>query len=165
MDEQIEYTENLVDRLTAIEKLLNEYEDKIHISKISIIKPNLSIGREVMMAMHPEDLHALAWEYAEYTLAIQKEINKHQSRYNWSESNLKRLLEKECQNYPGWKWEERQSNVLNENTYAQKLYDLKVKSKLAIDRLAFLPAKIHFLAELAKDIAYTKRRYSNAERE
>lgn len=157
MDEEIRPDESIVDRLTSVERLLSEYEDKIHISKIKVIEPDLSIGREMIMSMHPEDIQALAWQYAEYSLAIQKEINKHQSRFNWSEANLKRLLEKECQNYPGWKWEERQSNVLNENSYAQKLFDLKVKSKIAIDRLAFLPSKIQFLAELAKDISYTKR--------
>jgi hypothetical protein len=154
---------NLVDKLAQIETLLNEYEYKIHL-KINTVEPNLGVTREYMEAMHWEDIQHLAFSYAQYSLFLQKELNKHQSRYNWSDANLKRFLEREAPNYEGWKWEERMSNALSDNVYAQKLHDLKVRSKMAIDRLAFLPSKIEFLSKLAIDIMKAKR-YKHVEGE
>lgn len=164
MDDQNESAEDLAPRLAQIEKLIDEYETKIHISKIKLIEPDLDITKEVLESMHWEDLHLLSWEYAQYTLALQKEINKHQSRYNWADTNLKRFLEREAPNYAGFKWEERQANALAENEYAQRLDKLKIQSKLAIDRLAFLPSKIDFLTKIIQDIAKSKR-YSHVDKE
>ena len=153
--------DNVVNKLSDVEKVLEEYEHKIFLDKIKIIEPRIDITREIMLSMHYEDLQGLAWELAQYSLCIAREYNKHQSRFNWAEANLKRYIEKEANNYSGWSWNERQANALNESTYANKLNQLKIRSKLAIDRLSYLPNKIELLSKIAQDIAYTKRRYSN----
>lgn len=155
--------EPLVEKLEQVEKLLDEYENKIYIGKVTSVEPDLSLDRQVMMSMHYSDLQAIAWDYSKYILFLQKEVNKHQSRYNWAEANLKRYLERESVNYEGWKWEERQANALTYSEYANLLHKLKVKSKLAIDRLSFLPSKIQVMLDTLKDIIYTKRRFDYAE--
>lgn len=150
-------SEDLINKLKQVEQLLEEYENKLHLNKIKIIEPNLDLTSEVMRSMDYEDLQGIVWEYAQYSLAIQKELNKQIRRYNWIETNLKRLLEREAENCNGFKWEERQSNALNDNVFAQKLFRLKTKTKLAIDTLSFLPSKIDFLSKLAIDIMKSKR--------
>lgn len=162
MDEQTT-EQNLAGKLADIERLLDEYESKLQLDKISIVKVNLSLTREVLLSMHPTDIDGYRWELAQYMLALQKEINRHSARLAWSEANLKRVLESEADSYPGFKWEEKQANALNSNSYAQKLYQLKVRSKAVVDRLAFIPTKIQFMENICKDIAYTKRHYDKRE--
>lgn len=153
--------ESLPAKLEQIEQMLDEYEVKIGLNKkYDCVEPDF-ISREVLLAMSPEDIDVLRWEYASYALYLQKVINKSQSRLAWADHNLKRYLEKICQEYPGWKWEERQANALASDYYAQQLDKLRLRSKLVIERTSFLTNKIAALDSIAKDIAYTKRRYSN----
>lgn len=151
-----------IDKLKQVESLLDEYEHKIHLDKISVVDPDIDISRETLLSLHYEDLQGLAWQLGQYSLALQRESNRHQSRFSWAEANLKRYLEREANNYSGWAWTERQAEALNCSEYAQRLNNLKIRSKLAIDRLAFLPSKVQFLSELIRDIMKTKR-YKNVE--
>lgn len=151
--------QTVTSRLEEIEKLLENYENRIGLGNILYKEePQLDISKEEMAVLSPEALDLLRWQYMHYTLFLQKTINKHQARLVWADTNLKRFLEKNCQEYAGWKWEERQANCLADNIYAQKLDLLKLNSKLVIERTAFICNKISFLCEIMKDISYAKRR-------
>ncbi len=155
-------SDTVVQKLKDLEILLEEYEHRINLT-VKPLKVELDITRDVLLKMSPLDINGYRWELSQYSLYLQKELNKQTSRYNWAETNLKRLLEKECDEYPGFKWEERQANAMNANSYAQQLHYLKVKAKAVIDRLSFLPNKIQMMDSVAKDIAFTKNHYDKRE--
>jgi len=163
VEEQVDDSVTLQKRLEDVELLLEEFERKNFLHKIVAREIDLDISRETLLSMSVMDLDGLAWDLAQYGLAIQKLMNKSSSRLNWSESNLKRVLEREANNYQGFTWQERQAEVLNHNVYAQKLHKLKEQSKMVFDRLYSLPQKIEFLSKIAKDISYSKKRYEKEE--
>lgn len=169
MEEQDGYPVNscvnatLRDKLAEVEQLLEEYEEKIFLSKVKVIEPPLEVTREELLSMSLEDIDGLRWSLSQYNLALQKELNKHLSRMHWAEANLNRLLDRDANNYQGFGWAERKAACLNADKYAQKLFQLKTQSEMVINRLSFLPGKIEFLVKIAGDIAYTKRRSRNDE--
>ena len=158
MDEETQ--RDLKSRLEEVEKVYALYEKDTLKFSVSIREVDLDIHRETLMSMDYRDIQGLCFDWAQYNLALTKEINKHQSRYNWAHSNLERVLEKEAPNdLKGFTFQEKKANVLNGNEYAQKLHKLKEKAKLVIDRLNFIPQKIEFLIKIGTDIAYTKKKY------
>lgn len=153
-----EENESIPDKLAQVEAILSDYEKRIGLSKLTAKEPNLSITREEIMAMHPEDIDGLRWEYSCYALYLEKELGKHRGRYLWSNTNLTNYTNSVCDDYPGFKWEERQSKVLSDSIYAQKLDKLRLNSKMVLERLSFITNKIQFLSDLAGSIAYSKRK-------
>lgn len=157
--------ESIPVKLEQVEALLDDYEKQIGLNKKDACKEPDYISRDVLLSMHSQDIDLLRWEYANYSLYLQKIINKSSARLAWASHNLKRYTERNCQNYTGWKWEERISNCIAEDIFAQKLDQLCLRSKLVIERTSFLTNKIAALDSIAKDIAYTKRRYENESRD
>lgn len=158
MDSEIETDEvDLPHKLAQLEQLLAEYESKLFLNTITLREVDLSITKQEMMAMHSRDLLGLCWDFAQYAMALQRERNKHQSRNNWAHSNLTRILNREALSYSGYGWQEKTSAALADNSYAQKLDQLKEKSRLALDRLEGIAQKVEFLSKLAKDMSYSNR--------
>lgn len=154
---------NIPEKLAQVEQLLEEYEQSIGLNKKDHHKEPDYIDRQTLLSMHPDDIDGLRWDYAQYSLYLQKQINKHQSRFYWADHNLKRYLEKISPEYPGWKWEERIANALADNEYSQKLDRLRMNSKLVIERTSFLTNKISTIDMIAKDISYAKRQQMRKE--
>lgn len=150
--------ENLKEKLEKVEKLLDSYEEKSLHFNVSPVSIELNLSREEMFKMNYQDIYGWCFDVSRYNLFLSKEINKHYARYNWAESNLNRYQEERANDFKGFTFQERKSEVLNSDEYAKKLFSLKEKAKLVIDRFSFISQKIEVLNKMALEIANVKRK-------
>lgn len=154
-------TQTLQQKLEELDDVLKKYDEKLYLNKITLKPVDIEIGISKIKAMHHEDIYemALQWEY--YVAGLQKEINHQQALLTWVESNLKRLLESRASNinegWHGYKFEERQAEVLANDEYAKKLYKVKCNITMKINTLSYLPQKITSLCKFACEIAESKK--------
>ncbi len=151
-------------RLEEVESLLDEYDKKLFLNKITIKEIDIETSISNINHMPIEDIHQISLEWGYYALGLQKEINKHKTRKVWTDSNLHKYVIKQSKEQSGYTYEERKDNVINGDEYASSLYDLQTKVTMAIERLSFLVNKIDFLIKIALDIVETKRRNQYATR-
>ncbi len=154
-------TKTLQEKLEDLDKVLREYEQKLYLNRITLKEVNIDVGISNIKSMHHEDIYHLALEWEYYVTGLQKEINHQRALLTWVESNLKKLLESRASDkseaWTGYKFEERQAEVLANDEYAQKLYKVKCNVTMKIDTLAYLPAKITSMCKLACEIAESKK--------
>ena len=146
-------------RIAEIDRFLDEYNQKLHLDKVKVVDCELDLPRDKLFSMSLDQLDGYRWELAQYVLGLQKELNRQTARMHWAEQNLKRYSEKECSNYDGYLWQERLANVLANDSYAAKLDDFRQKCKLIYDETGFLIGRIEFMAKIAGDIAFAKRKH------
>ncbi len=141
--------------------ILKEYQERLYLNRITLRETDIDLGIAQIKSMHHEDIYemVLQWEY--YTTGLQKEMNHHKALLVWVESNLKKLLESRASNknegWHGYKFEERQAEVLSVDEYAQKLYKVKCNLMMKIETLSYLPAKITSMCKFACEIAESKK--------
>jgi hypothetical protein len=92
-----------------------------------------------------------------YALHLQTVYNKEQSRVNWANDNLRRIMANTVHNNQGRSAEERRLIAIKENEYARKLDELKTWAQMIVDRLAFESARVEFIARAFLSLQQSKR--------
>jgi len=159
MGEEIGLT--LKERLDELEKVVIDYEKKLHLDKIKINEVDLDVKRETMLKMDSIDINAMCAEWAYYSMATQKELNVSTSRYNWAESILDQYLAENSQNYPGYGYKEKCAAVIAADSFARKVEEFKRRCKMVMDRNAYVTSKIDFMIKMAQSVAYLKKGEKN----
>ena len=153
---------NRVDeRITEVEALLLEYQrslglvPSIHNADIG---KYLNMSVEQIRKMSPEQCAEASFALAQQALYVQQEINKHNQRINWAKTNINVIVTGTIDQYGGkfTPFESRKVLAIKDNDYASKLQELVVKAQQMVDTLAYIPAKIKFVADMLSEYKRTK---------
>lgn len=149
------------DKLAELEEALDKYESKLGLPprRESLIQCKyIDMEEDQIRAMLPEDLETAASVLADYGLHLQRAINKQFGRVGWAESNIRKIVAKECNNVRAPSYEERRLLVIHGNEYASALDKIREQAQAALDRLNFLNRRVEFKAERLSKLSETKRR-------
>jgi len=154
-------TKSLKERLAEVESSLAEYEHSIGwVMEKERKCAYLNLTYEQIKSMTIEQAAEIACDLAIFATGLQKNLNQHIARVNWCDGNLRIVYGQECHKYPAYSYAEKQDAVIVNNEYATKLFQLKMKAQLVIDRLNYIPSKIDFIIKQLNQLQYSKGNYN-----
>ena len=154
--------ETVKDKLDVVERLLDEYERGLHLDQFSIKEVDFDGDIQKIKTSLPEDIYNILLDWSYYVVGLQKQLNKHKSRFTWAKSNLNILLIRESPKYNGFNYTERRDQALGDNSFALALYKLMDQSEIAINRLEKLVERIDYMKVTAQELLKNKK-YKNRE--
>ena len=149
---------SVIVKLDELESGLDKYEEKIGLVVQPRISQYLNVTNEQMKKMSVEELDEAAFDLANYGIYFQKEYNKHVSRVNWAEANIRAIVAKELGNVKAYSPEERKAAVVNYNEHAAKLESVRIREQACVDRLNFINRRIDVLADRFSHLKESKQR-------
>jgi hypothetical protein len=156
----------LKEKLSDVEKLLDEYEKKIGLPALKDCDEIecLNWTLDDIKNKTSEQLYDQLFVLSSFSLNIQRVINHKTTRANWAASNLRIVFGAEAQSYPIYSYEGQKNAVIANNEYALRLHELVTNSQAVIDRLSYLPAKIDFMVKQIDSILRNRKELSYAAR-
>jgi len=153
---------NLESKIAKLEETLNEYDKKFALSKIAVnpeIELILSLTNENIKALPINDCLSYSFLLAQFSLSIQKEVNRQNAKLKWLENELSSIVAKNFNNYGDkyTKFEVKTSLIINDNEYAKAINEYILDSKIKIEELNFISSSANKLSEILKESAKVKK--------
>ncbi len=145
--------DNVDDRLKQFNTYLQRYREKFHLDKIKVEPVNISITIPKMKEMQPEELSECLLKWGYYVLAMQTEINSLRAELEWVDTTLTRYLgihQKDVDREYGYTAADRKLLLLEDDAYANKLYELQRNINSRIKQLEFIPNSVSFLIKVGQ---------------
>jgi len=118
----------------------------------------LSITREFVKKLSPEDCVEIATELASYGIYIQRTLSKHLSHLHWIESKINLAIASQLNNFQGYySFEQRKTMAILDNEYARQLEELRINTQVKVDMLSQIPYQINQLVRTLIEIQNTKK--------
>jgi hypothetical protein len=152
------------EKLARADKLLDEYEDSIGLSRLKILKNEhaineyLSYTRDEIQKLSSDRCAEIAYEIAAYSFHLQRSINRQISRVGFCEAEIRRelaIIIKEFSHI--YSYEERKYTAIASNSYTTKLQQIKDLAQSRIDRLGSIQYNLKMLCDSLKTLSYSKR--------
>lgn len=144
-----------------LEKILNDYQDKLslNIKKNESAEILLNVDENVLKNMTAEECGIKAIVLLQFSTFIQKEINRHNAKNRWADSNLNFMVGKYGQSYGDkfTKFEERKAMMIADNSFAKALNDMIKLSSVICEDLSYISKKIENMSNLLAELQRTKR--------
>jgi len=121
----------------------------------------LSMNRDQIEKLTPEDCAQIAYRLAQYSFHIQRTINREIARYNWSDEKIKEVICDEINNYKGYGYIEKSSQAIKHNDKANTLNNIKKYAKQRMDRLSYIANNLKNLSDIILMVQKTKVKYGN----
>lgn len=155
--------ETAKEQLKSFENLLDEYLRNIGVKELKIntkeIYEVLDMNYEDLIRLDVEQCGAYAFILSRFGLYLQKDINRHNSRVKWAESNLNKLLMKDYKNYGGIYGNDHKIAALcNDNSSANTINSIYFHAKARTIELEGLVNQINLICNTLKDLQFTKRK-------
>lgn len=147
------------------DSILDEYESSVGLGKYvaqnihlaeSELQEYLSMNREVLEKLSPEDCGNIAYRLGQYAFFIQRTINREIARYNWADDTIKETIADEINNYKGYGYAEKSGQAIKHNDKATALNNIKKYAKQRSDRLSYLANSIKNLSDIILSIQRNK---------
>lgn len=122
----------------------------------------MHMDRAALKQLSAEDCNEGYYILQRYAMYLQREVNKEQSHLTWADSTLNLAIVEECGQYKGSNYtpyEERRLLAIRGNEFARKLERLRMNAQLRIDRLSYIAADVHKIANALLEIKQTKGKY------
>jgi len=143
--------------------ILDEYEQSIALPAYnnailpeSELNEYLSMNRDVLEKLGPEDCAQISYRLAQYSFHVQRTINREIARYNWAEETIKEVIADEINNYKGYGYTEKSLQAIKHNDRATSLNNIKKFAKQRSDRLSYLANGIKNLSDILISIQKNK---------
>jgi hypothetical protein len=143
--------------------ILDEYEKSISIplysaSSLSESELNsyLSMNRDNIEKLTPEDCAQIAYRLAQFAFHIQRTLNREIARYNWSDESIKETIADEVNSYKGYGYIEKSLQAIKHNDKANSLNSIKKYAKQRIDRLSYIANNVKNLSDIILAVQKTK---------
>ena len=121
------------------------------------IKKYLSLSRDEMEKLNPEDCLNTSFILGQFVFFLQREQNKEHSREIWAKSEIDKLVAGKIESYSQYtKTEHKIANIARENSVVADYNSIYYKSQRRIARLEYIAASLKNLADTLKDIARAK---------
>jgi hypothetical protein len=141
--------------------MLNDYQNQlsINIKRNESAESLLNIDENTLKSMTAEECGIKAIILLQFSAFLQKEVNRHQAKNRWADSNINILIGKYGQGYGDkyTKFEERRVMMIADNSFAKALNDMVKLSSVICEDLAFLSKKVESIANLLSELQKTKR--------
>jgi hypothetical protein len=152
------------------DKILDEYENSIGLNKYSNnsdalpeseLNDYLTMNRNVLEKLSPEDCAQISYRLGQYSFHIQRTLNRELARYNWAEEAIKETIADELNNYKGYGFLEKSLQAIKHNDKADALNNIKRFAKQRSDRLSFLANSIKNLSDIMLSIQRNKVKHGS----
>jgi hypothetical protein len=155
---------NTKEQVEHWDKILDEYEQGIGLTKYSDnhsfsadeINQYLSMNRDVIEKLAPEDCAQIAYRLAQFAFHIQRSLNREIARHNWAEEVIKETIADEINNYKGYGYIEKSYQAIKNNEKAYALNSIKKYAKQRSDRLSYMANSIKNLSDILLSIQKNK---------
>jgi hypothetical protein len=151
------------------DKVLDEYESSIGLGKYSNVHGftddelthYFSMQRDSIEKLTPEDCAQIAYRLVQYSLFIQRTLNREIARYNWADESIKETIADEINNYKGYGYAEKSLQAIKHNDKASALNKIKKYAKQRIDRLSYIANNIKNLSDIILAVQKTKVKHGS----
>lgn len=152
---------NIDDRLVEIDKLLDEYANKIGIGVLTNpeISQYLNLSQTELKRLSSEELGEISSQIYRLSSYIQVELGKHTAKLNWCNKYLDYIVSNEIEQV-GTKYTPyniRKLLVIKQNDVAQKLNKLTSEISLYVDELNNMPYSLRAYAMSLEKLQQTKK--------
>jgi len=148
--------------------ILDQYEQSIGLSTYKDdnmsseeLNEYLTMTRDVIEKLTPEDCAQISYRLAQYSFHIQRTANRETARYNWAEEVMKETIADELNTYKGYGYVEKSIQAIKHNDKAQSLNKIKNYAKQRSDRLSYLANGIKNLSDIILSIQKTKVKHAS----
>jgi hypothetical protein len=145
------------------DSILDEYEQSIGFAEYradslpsSELNEYLSMNRDTIEKLTPEDCAQIAYRLAQFSFHTQRTINRELARYNWADEGVKEVIADEINNYKGYGYIEKSIQAIKHNDKASSLNNIKKYAKQRSDRLSYLANSLKNLSDIILSIQKTK---------
>ncbi len=143
--------------------VLDEYEQSVGLPTYkndvlpeSELNEYLTMNRDSLEKLGPEDCAQISYRLAQYSFHIQRTINREIARYNWADEVIKETIADEINNYKGYGYLEKSGQAIKHNDKASSLNKIKVYAKQRSDRLSYIANGIKNLSDILISIQRNK---------
>ena len=143
--------------------ILDSYENNIGVPRYvsdampeSELQDYLTMNRDVLEKLNPEDCAQIAMRLAQFAFHIQRTVNREIARHNLAEETIKEVIANEINNYKGYGYVEKSYQAIAGNERASALNNVKKYAKQRIDRLSYIANNLKNLSNILIAINKTK---------
>lgn len=154
------------DQVNYWDKILDDYENSIGLPKYTAellpekeLNEYLTMNRDVLEKLSPEDCAQISYRLAQFSLHVQRTLNRENARHNWAEETMKETIADEINNYKGYGYMEKSSQAIKHNDKASSLNKIKKYAKQRSDRLTYISSCIKNLSDIMLSIQKTKAKH------
>jgi Ribonuclease G/E len=104
----------------------------------------------------PEDCGQISYRLTQFSLHIQRTINREIARANWAEENIKVTIADDINAYKGYGYIEKSYQAIKHNEKANALNKIKIYAKQRVDRLSYIANSVKNLSDILIAIQKTK---------
>ena len=151
------------EELEQWDSLLDEYEKSSGLGTYSSgilpeseLQEYLTMNRDVLEKLTPEDCWQISYRLAQFSFHIQRTANRENARYNWAEETIKEVIADELNSYKGYGYLEKSIQAIKHNDRANVLNRIKKYAKQRADRLQYLSNSIKNLSDIIVNIVRIK---------
>ena len=156
------------EELAHWDTLLDNYENSLGLPEYNTntfgseeINQYLSMNRDAIEKLSPEDCAQISYRLSQYAFFIQRTLNREIARHNWAESSIKDVIADEINNYKGYGFVEKSLQAIKHNDKAKNLDKIKKYAQQRIDRLSYIANNIKNLSDIMLAVQKTKVKYGN----
>jgi hypothetical protein len=156
--EEIKYWDEILDQYEQSIGLPIYKDDNLSSEELNTY---LSMNRDVIEKLTPEDCAQIAYRLAQYSFHIQRTVNRESARHNWAEELIKETIADELNNYKGYGYIEKSTQAIKHNDKAQSLNKIKIYAKQRTDRLSYLANGVKNLSDIILSVQKTKVKHAS----
>jgi hypothetical protein len=135
------------DSALRLDKFLDEFERTCGIPAVgedevtTEARRLLALPPSVLSKMTPEQRGEAAYVLFQFSFRLQQLTNREQARANWADESVKKMISKKVGLCKGSSFEERRLQAVAADKEAWAMDDVRARSKLKADRVAYLSNK------------------------
>lgn len=161
-------TKTAKEELQYWDTILDDYEKSISmplyspsILSESELNDYLSMNRDNIEKLTPEDCAQIAYRLAQFAFHIQRTLNREIARYNWADESIKETIADEINSYKGYGYIEKSLQAIKHNDKANSLNNIKKYAKQRIDRLSYIANNVKNLSDIILAVQKTKVKHGS----
>lgn len=156
--EEIKYWDEILDQYEQSIGLPIYKDDNLSSEELNTY---LSMNRDAIEKLTPEDCAQIAYRLAQYSFHIQRTVNRESARHNWAEELIKETIADELNSYKGYGYIEKSTQAIKHNDKAQSLNKIKIYAKQRTDRLSYLANGVKNLSDIILSVQKTKVKHAS----
>ena len=149
------------EQLAKLDTVLDEYESSLGLPAFSdnfhddTAKKYLQMSRNQIEKLTPDQCSEAALLLGSLSFHIQRSYNREVARINWADKTLKTCIAGREQAYKG-SWESQFNQAVKEDTYANKVSDIKRYAQQRADRITYLSSSIKNISDIFLNVQKSK---------
>lgn len=159
---------NTKEQVNEWDKVLDEYEKGIGIGHyVSNLLPEdelnnyFKMSRDEIEKLTPDDCGQIAYRLGQFSLHVQRTLNRELARVNWADETIKEVIADEINTYKGYGYVEKSLQAIKHNEKASALNKIKKYAKQRSDRLQYIANGIKNLSDIMLSISKTKVKHGS----